>query len=106
MIIKWAHWPISQHMDGVTIGLASFIRPNATVDVEPHELVHQQQFRDDWLMPLKYLLSKSARYRYEVEAYKVSIEHGLPLQTAVRYIRTSYNLGYSDTEIEAALRAK
>jgi len=98
MIIHWNHLPILPSMDGITIGPVSFIRSDAPLSVEKHELVHQAQFKSDWLMPVKYLLSKSARYRYELEAYKVSIVYGLPLESAVNYIHDCYNLGILDTK--------
>jgi len=102
-VIRRNGFPIAKNMDAITIGPLVFIRTNADPSVLPHEAVHVKQFHDDWLMPIKYLLSKRKRYEYELEAYKVSIQHGLPMQSAIRYIKTGYNLGYSEAEIEAAL---
>jgi len=103
-VIKRNGFPIRKGMDAITIGTWIFIRPNSGASVLPHEKVHVKQFKADWLMPIKYLLSKRKRYEYELEAYKVSIQHGLPVAEAVRYLSTDYGLGYSHTEIEAALR--
>jgi len=54
-------------------------------------------------MPLKYLLSKPCRYKYEVEAYKTSIEFGLNVNVACEIIHDNYNLQYTVTEIKKAL---
>jgi len=36
-----------------------------------HELVHIEQYeRDGWMMPLRYVLSRRWRIRYETEAYQ------------------------------------
>jgi len=69
-----------------------------------HEKVHVAQFKKDWLMPIKYIISKSHMYAYEIEAYKESIKYGMSVADAVNMLHNGYNLGYSKAEIEAALR--
>lgn len=48
-----------------------------------HECVHVRQFREDRLMPLKWLFSYKHKLRYEVEAYAVSVTNGLPVSQAL-----------------------
>jgi len=103
-VIKRNGFPIPSRMDAITLGAWIFIRPNMPEHLLMHEKVHVAQFQKDWLMPIKYLLSKSHMYAYEIEAYKESIKYGMPVSNAVSMIHNGYNLGYSKTEIEAALR--
>ena len=65
----------------ITIGFIIFVRPENLNDLGliEHEKVHVKQFKRNPLMPLLYLVSCKYRLAYEVEAYKVSIKHGVPL---------------------------
>ena len=60
-----------------------------------HERVHQGQMRaDGWLRFVwRYLCSRRWRACYEVEAYRVSIAHGMPLPLAAWHLKTKYWLG-------------
>jgi len=103
-VIRRNGFPIPARMDAITLGTWIFIRTDTPYHLLKHELVHVAQFKKDWLMPIKYVLSKSHMYAYEIEAYKESIKYGMPVASAVHMIHNGYNLGYSKTEIEAALR--
>lgn len=103
-VIKRNGFPIPAKMDAITLGSVIFIRTDAPYHLLMHEKVHVAQFKKDWLMPIKYILSKSHMYAYEIEAYKESIKYGMPLSEAISMIHYGYDLGYSRSEIEAALR--
>lgn len=53
-----------------------------------HEFTHiKQQWR--WLIIpffILYFCSKNWRYKFELEAYRVSVRHGLPLKTAAQHL--------------------
>lgn len=70
-----------------------------------HERKHQEQMdRDGWFrFVFRYLLSKRWRLAYEVEAYKVSIEHNMSVGHAANLIATGYRLPHGVDEIKKLL---
>jgi len=102
-IIKRSGFPIPRGMDAITIGSWVFIRPDAGASVLPHEIVHVEQFQNDWLFPIKYILSTNYRYKAEIEAYKVSIQTGLNLHDAVYYLLHNYGFHKTEEEIKVDL---
>ena len=89
----------------MTIGCLVFIRKElAEVPSKlAHEGDHCRQFKEDWLMPIKYLLFKSKRFQYEVEAYAVSIQHGRTIESCADSLYAKYDLGLSYDDIVKAL---
>lgn len=71
-----------------------------------HECCHLQQFKDDRLMPLKYILSARKRVDYEAEAYHVNNE--LELGNIARTLKTYYFLPFwwSVKKVESRVLAK
>ena len=58
-----------------------------------HERVHVKQFRQHrFTFWLRYLFSRKWRLRYEAEAYRASIEHGMPLSQAAMLLADRYML--------------
>jgi len=102
-IIKRNGFPIPRGMDAITIGTWIFIRYDAGASILPHEIVHVEQFQNDRLFPLKYLISTDYRYKAEIEAYKVSIQTGLNLHDAVYYLLHNYGFNKTEKEIKADL---
>jgi len=98
-IIRCNSFPIPRGMSAITIGSWIFIRPQAEASVLLHEMVHVEQFKNDWLFPIKYLFSASYRYNAAIEAYRVSIEHGLSLKDAVNYLAHDYFFNKTKEEI-------
>ena len=80
-----------------------FIRADSkgSVSLHKHEETHQQQMRDDGILLFwfRYLFSKQWRLQYEVEAYKVQIAAGAPLEGCADYLSRMY---YLDITIDQA----
>jgi len=78
---------------GLTIGCIILIGTKHKDDkgLIEHEKTHCKQFKRNPFMPLLYLISKKHRLAYEVEAYKISIKYGWPLEYCATCL-THYNL--------------
>lgn len=88
MIIK-SSFLVPNGFDGMTLWPFIFILPECANDVGllAHEQVHYQRMA--WWSPvwwLLYLLFPPFRVREEVLAYKVSIQHGMPLGKAAWWL--------------------
>ncbi len=69
-----------------------------------HEKKHVKQFWSCFpLMPFRYYLSRKWRCAYEVEAYKVSVENGMPVDQAAYHLSTLYDLGLTQFGAKALL---
>lgn len=70
-----------------------------------HEITHiEQQTRDGKLRWVwRYITSKVWRLAYEVEAYKVSIAHGMSIEKAAMYLARDYRLGITEAEAKVLL---
>lgn len=84
---------------GITLAPFIFLKENKKGNEEllEHEKVHiKQQYK--WLIIpyfFMYKLSKKWRQRWEVEAFKVSVNEGLPITLAAQWLSTKYNLDLS-----------
>ncbi|MDX8384010.1 MAG: hypothetical protein R8M45_08010 [Ghiorsea sp.] len=93
MIIRVDKVPfVGGKFDAITLGFVIIISKCAPEHTLPHELIHVRQFWHNPLMPILYLLSKRKRYQYELEAYKESVKHGMPLLEAVYVLTCNYKL--------------
>lgn len=84
-----------------------FIRPSRKGDVGllEHEKVHVKQFWRNPLMCFWYVLSKKARFEYEVEAYKVQATHNPEkLEDYAEALATKYGLNITKEQALAALK--
>ncbi|HSW17863.1 MAG TPA: hypothetical protein VLJ86_11590 [Ramlibacter sp.] len=83
------------------------VRPECRGDLGliAHEQVHARQMRRDGLLRFwwRYATSRRHRLAYEVEAYRVSIAHGLPLGSAARTLAAGYWLRIDEAQARAAL---
>jgi hypothetical protein len=72
-----------------------------------HEKVHAMQMRRDGLLRFwwRYATSRRHRLAYEVEAYRVSMDHGCTLASAARTLATGYWLGIDERQAREALVA-
>lgn len=90
---------VPKRFGAICVGPFIFIRKkfkyhSALPEIIAHEKVHikQQQkllWVGHWVM---YAFSKKYRLKSEVEAYKVSLQHGLPVKCAAKWLSTKYNL--------------
>jgi hypothetical protein len=76
------------------------------VALHKHEEVHQRQMHEDgWLLfVVFYLFSRKCRQNYEVEAYKTSIAHGVPLSVCAVHLSSMYYLGITVEQAEELLK--
>lgn len=88
---------IPKGFDSITLGTVILIRPNKRGDIQliRHEEAHVRQFwRSFGLFPILYLVSKTYRLKCEVEAYKESMDYGMPWHDAAYNLR-KYDSGLS-----------
>lgn len=86
-------------MDGRAIGPIVQIRPSRRGDQSmlAHELEHVRQWREaPILMPLRYLLSRRWRLRYEAEAFRAQVRlDPAAITSCAALLATKYRLGLS-----------
>ena len=92
---------------GYTLGPMVLIRPSKRHDVGllQHELMHVKQFWRTWgLFGIPYLLSRTRRFEYEVEAYREQLKYS-PGREAVfaRFLARNYDLDMTESQALAAL---
>jgi hypothetical protein len=77
-----------------------------SIALHKHEETHQMQMRRDGLLKFwaRYLFCPSCRLAYEVEAYKVSIEYGTPLNVCAIYLSSMYYLNLTVEQAEELLK--
>ena len=65
-----------------------------SVALHKHEETHQKQMRDNGVFKFwfTYIFHPCCRLAYEVEAYKVSIEHGTPIDVCAVHLAGMYYL--------------
>lgn len=88
---------ISKKYSGFAFGPLIFIAPDARNDnsLLAHELVHVRQFWRSWgLHFIRMMLSGKYRLSCELEAYVVSTQHGMSIDTAARHLSTLYDFGF------------
>jgi hypothetical protein len=98
---------IPKRFQAITYGFLIFIRPEYANDAGliAHEQVHVKQFwSSPLLFPILYLVSKSHRFQYEVEAYQKQLSYYPNDKTYefANYLYTNYNL---DITLEEAITA-
>ena len=102
MILETSAFPLFWFSDigAITISKSIIIvRPGCkTPELMAHEAVHQAQMEKLGFLGtptfwLNYWFSKEFRKNAEVEAYKVSIQHGVPIETCAGYLVSFYSLG-------------
>lgn len=102
-VVKFLNFVRRSNFDGYTVFFIIFVRANADQGLIAHEKVHVRQFwRTFGLFPILYCFTKY-RLKFEAEAYKASIEHGMSKHKALMLLSTQYKLKTSLTEIEKAL---
>jgi hypothetical protein len=82
--------------DGFTVSpTLMLIHPRSKNDcgLIAHEKEHQKQMRSDgWIrFVLRYAFSRRWRMLYEVEAFRVSVRHGMPTKIAAKNLASKYN---------------
>jgi hypothetical protein len=87
------------------------VRPGCkTPELLAHEAVHQDQMKQLGFLGtprfwLNYWFSKEFRKNAEVEAYKVSIQHGIPLENCAEYLVSFYSLGITKEQAMNLLKS-
>jgi hypothetical protein len=99
---------IPARFEAYTIGPVVFIRPRSKdkdMGLLQHELTHVKQFWRNPLFGLWYIFSPAARFKYEVEAYRVQLAYCSVDCKPVfaRYLTDNYGLDVSFEEAMAAL---
>lgn len=97
---------IKKEWDAMNLFFVTLIRPQfkGVKFIVEHEKVHTRQvFR--WLIfqPIFYQLSKKWRLKFELEAYKVSVEHGQSVNSAAWAIANLYGLDITKDEAKELL---
>jgi hypothetical protein len=75
--VFYTNWFIPARFGADTYGPFVFVRPKYKGTDEgllQHELTHVKQFWRNPLFGLAYFFSKNARYKYELEAYRVQLK--------------------------------
>lgn len=102
-IVKLLNKIKGKDLDGYTIFFFIFVKSNASKMMIEHEKVHVKQFFKTFgLFPFLYMIP-SFRYKFEVEAYRKSIELGMDPWKAAWYIITQYNIDKSLQEVTGDL---
>jgi hypothetical protein len=76
--VFYTNWFIPARFGATTYGPFVFVRPKYKGTDEgllQHELTHVKQFWRNPLFGLWYFFSKNARYKYELEAYRVQLKY-------------------------------
>lgn len=81
-----------------------------TPELLAHEAQHQKQMKNLGMFGaprfwLNYWFSKEFRKNAEVEAYKISIQHGVPIEVCAGYLVSLYSLGITREEAVRLLKA-
>lgn len=86
-------------------GKSFLIRGEWTPDLEAHEQYHARRQREvgGWKYMWLYISDPSFRYTEELAAYRVSIMHGMPHSSAVRFICTNYFLDIPEDQVRMDL---
>jgi len=110
------NWPIVKYVPASSLGnfagrtVLFYIRIDERYREDKgllmHETTHYHQFLASPIMfPLRYWLSNVWRYKYELEAYKVQLQHStnraVDAELFARFILYRYNLGGLDLTIES-----
>ena len=106
--VFYTNWLIQSKFTAETYGPFIFIRPRAKDDVGllEHEKTHVKQFWRSWgTFGLAYFFSKTARLRYEAEAYREQLKYSPGKEDLyASFLVTKYNLGITQEQALAALR--
>lgn len=87
-----------RRLGGFAMFFFAVVRTDAPQHIIEHEKKHIEQF---WRNPARFVLTLlTNRYELELEAYKVSVEYGLDVDVAAKYV--SY---YNGGDIAAAKEA-
>lgn len=93
----------------ITIGPMVLVRPAYKGDegLLQHELTHVKQFWHNPLFFVLYAISKTARFNYEVEAYRVQLKYYPDDRTDIfaDFLVNDYRLGITNDQAIAALKA-
>lgn len=107
-MIFYTNWFVPKGFAAITLGPFIFIRPTRKGDVGlvEHEKVHVKQFwKSCGLFWVFYLLSKKARFKYEVEAYKVqAVYNPEKIEMYADALATKYKIGVTKEEALQALK--
>lgn len=87
-----------------TVLFLVFYKEGAAEDLLEHEKVHVKQF----FMTLGTIIVlyhiPYFRFRFEAEAYRASIDHGLPPEKAIHYLLNDYNLNVTREQVVEKLQ--
>lgn len=92
---------IPKKHDAFNLFFVILIRPAFKGDegLLAHELAHTDQvLRTKGLHIIKMRVSKKYRLEAEAEAYAISVNYGLPIQTATKHLYSNYNTGATYSE--------
>jgi hypothetical protein len=114
MILETSAFPLFWFSNIAAITISQnliIVRPGCkTQELLAHESVHQQQMAilGTFGTPrfwLSYWFSKEFRKNAEVEAYKVSIQHGVPIEVCAGYLVDLYSLDVTREQAIKLLRS-
>ena len=106
MIIIYTDRFIKKEWDAMNIFIVTLIRPKfrGVKFIVEHEKVHTRQILKWWILqPILYQFSKKWRLKFELEAYKVSVEHGQSIDSAAWAIANAYGLDVTTEEVRELL---
>jgi hypothetical protein len=91
----FAFLPNGIHLFGVLLIRKSVMNE----ELIQHETVHYHQWKKEpWSFYFKYVFCRKCRLAYEVEAYKKSIEYGLPVELCAKVLSGPLYLWVTDYE--------
>lgn len=99
--VFYTDWFVLPNIAATTYGPFIFIRPSkrGNVGILEHEKVHVKQFWRNPFFGIAYLLSKRARLKYEVEAYKKQLKYASGREEVfAQILATEYRLNISKEE--------
>lgn len=100
---KWCFWASACTINQKLI----LVHPSCAADkaLLEHEIEHTRQMMliGTWTFWAKYIVSRSFRLAVEVDAYKVQVKHGAPLNSCAFNLCTFYWLGISQERAIALL---
>ena len=91
---------IPERYDAINLFFVILIRPQFRTDkgLLEHERVHTRQV---WkyliFQPILYHFSRKWRLRFELEAFKVQVKYGMPIERAALALANNYDLNISPT---------
>lgn len=106
--VFYTNFLIPSRFTAITYGPFIFMRERAKDDVgmHEHEKTHVKQFWRSWCtFGIAYFFSKTARLRYEAEAYREQLKYSPGREDLfASFLVTKYKLGITQEQALAALK--